>query len=453
MRRLEHVVLIVAHPDFPVVTDIRVNIHVVLVDVAVLLAERAVPRHQVAVGLVLTSDEGSPLLVGRSSRATALLVAARAVEARERQVERAILLDRSHPGLGDVRTRSVLGLVILDDLLLCLGELLPGEIGVVLLPGVELPGDFVVNVRTNYLHIGSCTVNGVLVVLVSQRALRLVVLPPDHATRGAVDAALRPATVRCRVPLIVRGDRPLILRLSEPTLAVRPLLKDGLAVNDAVDTRGEVPALPFAGQPIVEATAVHVTTGDDRVLLRVGVLDPRTDLEVRVAGELELVLVSECILDRLRQVEDELTLGIRSGVVDRRDETLAVHPLQVDLDVRNESVATLRTVVNSLQLAITVHIHTTGVAPLLHLLAGGVDSRGLRATGALGAGGGRSVRARSLLCDCGRHDTGALRHNNRARDGQSGRRTGGDQDTDPTLEAQTLDSVTPRAPPPSENNL
>ena len=45
MRELEHVVLVVTHPQITVVTNNRVQVHVVRIDVAVTLAQSAVPLH------------------------------------------------------------------------------------------------------------------------------------------------------------------------------------------------------------------------------------------------------------------------------------------------------------------------------------------------------------------------------------------------------------------------
>ena len=45
MRGLEHVVLVVTHPQITVVTNNRIQIHVVLIYVAVTLAHSAIPLH------------------------------------------------------------------------------------------------------------------------------------------------------------------------------------------------------------------------------------------------------------------------------------------------------------------------------------------------------------------------------------------------------------------------
>ena len=176
----------------------------------------------------------------------------------------------------------------------------------------------------------------------------------------------------------------------------------------------------------------------------------------------------------LRELENVNTVSLAREfvglrLVDRRNCTVAVDPLCIDRHTvhgrevffrRPQKSATvgrhiLDTTLQRLLARIVnqgvTHLRIIGDSPRRDRIS--VDRRFGRNVVSVNFRSSFSVSVLAFLRDGSRHDTGALRHNNRARDGQSGRRTGGDQDTDPALEAQTLDGVAPRAPSPPENNL
>ena len=155
IRGLEHVVLVVTHPQVTVLTNYRIQVHIVRVDVAVTLAKCAVPLHQVAMLFFLSRDELAPLFI---SGLVSLVGVADAIQASERQIEGPIVFYIGNAGLRNVGAFAVLSLVFVDDFLLCDTELLTGVVLVGVLPSIELTGHFVVNIRPNYLNVGSSSV-------------------------------------------------------------------------------------------------------------------------------------------------------------------------------------------------------------------------------------------------------------------------------------------------------
>ena len=111
----------------------------------------------------------------------------------------------------------------------------------------------------------------------------------------------------------------------------------------------------------MEAATVHVAAGRQGVLGWVWVLSPSADLELRIACQLEFDRIAQTILRRLGQVEDEFTLGIRGGVVNRRNLPLTVNILQEDLYTRHGLVS----IVLFIWVSITIQVDSASVALLL----------------------------------------------------------------------------------------
>ena len=155
IRGLEHVVLVVTHPQVAVLTNYRIQVHIVLVDVAVTLASCTVPLHQIAMLFFLSRNELAPLL---NSGLLSLFVVSCAIQASKRQVEGTIILYIGYARLSNVGSYAVLSLVLVDDFLLCDTELLTSVVLVGVLPSIELTGHFVVNIRPNNLNVGSSSV-------------------------------------------------------------------------------------------------------------------------------------------------------------------------------------------------------------------------------------------------------------------------------------------------------
>ena len=147
-----------------------------------------------------------------------------------------------------------------------------------------------------------------------------------------------------------------------------------LRTDNSVNAGRKVPALPFTGQSAMEAATVHVAAGRQGVLGWVWVLSPSADLELRIACQLEFDRIAQTILRRLGQVEDEFTLGIRGGVVNRRNLPLTVNILQEDLYTRHGLVS----IVLFIWVSITIQVDSALVALLLTPSTICSDSRSFR---------------------------------------------------------------------------
>ena len=203
MGGLEHVVLVVTHPQITVVANYRIQVHVVRVDVAMTLARNAAPLHRVTVRFVLGGDERAPLIV---SGLLSLLVVANSIQASKREIEGTVILYISYARLCDMGACAVLSLIFVDDFLLRNTELLTGVVLVGCLPSVELASHFVVDIRADNLDVCSCAIGRSLEVLVRKRSTGLVVFPPDVATSGAINSTLWPLLIcsRCLGPFSFR---------------------------------------------------------------------------------------------------------------------------------------------------------------------------------------------------------------------------------------------------------
>lgn len=82
----------------------------------------------------------------------------------------------------------------------------------------------------------------------------------------------------------------------------------------------------------METTAVHVAAAHQGVLGWIRIFRPRAYLELLISRKLEFDWVTQRILRRIRQIEDELAFGIGGSVVDRRNLALAIDILQENLD-------------------------------------------------------------------------------------------------------------------------
>ena len=122
---------------------------------AVTLAQSAVPLHQIVMLFILCGDERAPFFVRGF---VALLVAANAVQASERQVEGTVILYISYAGLCDMRACAVLSLVFVDDFLLGNTELFTTVVLVSGLPRVKLTCYFIVDIGAYNLNISSGTI-------------------------------------------------------------------------------------------------------------------------------------------------------------------------------------------------------------------------------------------------------------------------------------------------------
>ena len=155
MRGLEHIVLVITHPQVAIITDYRVQVHIIRVDVEVTLQRSTVPVERHTVFFILSGDERAPLFV---RGLVALFVAAITVQASKRKIEGTIILYISYARLCDMRALSVLGLVFVNDFLLSNAELFTSVVLVSGLPRVKLTCYFIINIRTDDLNVGSSTV-------------------------------------------------------------------------------------------------------------------------------------------------------------------------------------------------------------------------------------------------------------------------------------------------------
>ena len=155
MGGLEHIVLVVTHPQITVVANYRIQVHVVHVDVAVTLTCDAVPLHLVIVLFVLGGDERAPLFV---SGFIPLLVVANTIQASKGEIEGTVILYISYARLCDVGACAVLSLIFVDDFFLGDAELFTTIVLVCGLPSVKLTCYFIVNIGAYDLNISSGTI-------------------------------------------------------------------------------------------------------------------------------------------------------------------------------------------------------------------------------------------------------------------------------------------------------
>ena len=252
----------------------------------------------------------------------------------------------------------MLVLVRLNDAFLILTFLLNGVARVLFLPGIDLPRDFVIQVRSNDLDAAGCAVAARrLVVVVTRRLTRGFARFPPHGgvTLGACDHRLRRNRTICIVirevaidrrftSLTIRRTGPLRFWLCQPVNLGWALFKHKTAVGNAGTrrTNSEVPRLLDAVQSRGVAARLNVTGHDHRELLRIRVLAPDADANARVRQPERRGINFVGYL--LGQVEGEAALRVGRGVERRRDLALPCHVLQVD-DVAFERLVVLRQVI------------------------------------------------------------------------------------------------------------
>ena len=155
MGGLEHIVLVITHPQVTVVANYRIQVHVVRVDVTMTLAQSAVPLHQVTVFFVLGGDERAPLFV---SGFIPFLVVANTIQACKGEIEGTVILYISYAGLCDMGAFTVLSLIFVNNFLLGNTELFATVVLVCFLPSVKLTCYFIVNIGAYDLNISSGTI-------------------------------------------------------------------------------------------------------------------------------------------------------------------------------------------------------------------------------------------------------------------------------------------------------
>ena len=333
--------------------DVRVDVHVVSVDVAHVV-QRSTGKHVDPLVLIVVGDFAPVFVADHIVHTEVGLVARVAQRALERQVNRAVVLRRGNHGLRNVGAFAVLILVRLDDAFLVRTLLLNGVVRVLVLPGVNLTRDFVVEVRRDNLDSASGAIAAARLVLVVTRqgTGRLTSLPPHHGlvrVGNALDRAkvsvVRELTINRRLTsLAIEGSGPILLRLSQPTNVVRLLFQHKTAVGNTGTSRAcsKVPRFLHTVRNRGVTTRVEVTRGNHRVLAWIRVLAPHTDANA-TGGQPERRRV-DLVGHVFRQVEGEATLGIGRGIERRRDLTVLGHVLQVD-DIALERLIVRRQVI------------------------------------------------------------------------------------------------------------
>ena len=160
MGGLEHVVLVITHPQVTVFTNYRIQVHVVRVDVAG--AQRA-PLCKLVVVFVLCGNKRAPFLI---SGLIALFVVADTMQTSKRQVERTVVLYISYARLRNMGAFAVFSLVFVDDFLLGNAELFTSMVLVCFLPSVKLTCHFIIDIGADNSNTGSSAISRTLVILV-----------------------------------------------------------------------------------------------------------------------------------------------------------------------------------------------------------------------------------------------------------------------------------------------
>ena len=145
------------------------------------------------------------------------------IRALKRQVDLAIILRRHNYSLSDVRTLTVLLLILGDDAFLVLTLLLNRVTLVRFLPRINLTRNLIIEVGSNNLYTtsGAITLARLVLVVPRQRSSILTRLPPhlrlvrsSKALNGAIVAIVRELTINRRLTgLTIKCTRPLGLRL------------------------------------------------------------------------------------------------------------------------------------------------------------------------------------------------------------------------------------------------
>ena len=356
-------------------------------------------------------------------------VTASTIRTLEWQVDRAIILRRHHYRLSDVRSNTVLVLVRLNNALLVCTLLLSSVALVRVLPRVNLTCHLIVEVGADDLYTtGSAIPLACLVLVVPRkRTCILAVLPPHHRLvrrRQALNCAKRTIVWELTINgwltgLAIKCAGPLGLRLRQPINLRGLLLKHETPIGNAGASwaGGEVPRLLYAVRARGVSAGVHITSGNDGVLILVWVFAPHTDFELAGASQVERRGTNP-ISHFAGQVEGKATLGVRQGVEHRGNFVFAGDVLQVDNTALQRLIVRRKIVMSAVLIDVRVAVVATIIAPAtlgvngvrnLLILDGVVNSSvraGNRRSGLLGKRNRLCQRRNERKRKCCRSDRG-----------------------------------------------
>ena len=278
--------------------NLRVDVHVIRINVTNIRQRRTIKRAQ-AVVLIVISDLAPLFLANNFIQAKVCLITVIALNPLKRQINLTVILRRHHYRLSNMGTYTMLSLVRLDNAFLVCTLLLRRVTIIGFLPRVNLTRDLIIKVRGNNLDTtgGAVTLTRLVLVVPRQRTSILTGLPPHHrlvrrskALNGTVLSVVRELTINGRLAsLTIKRTRPLILRLRQPINLRWLLLKHETPSSNTGTgrTSRKVPGFLGATKARGVAAGLHITRHNDGVLVLIRVLAPDTNLEIIVASQVE----------------------------------------------------------------------------------------------------------------------------------------------------------------------